>query len=147
MVQSEEAAFEFLVSDEELAQAVEPAMADLDDPATRLLAGVAPLGIGFFAPIDDVSDIAMRFDDCQCALASIARIGAQVLAAPGGRLVALDHDGVKDLADLGDVMRVGAGHDERQRDATAVDQQVTLASLFFPDRSGCFRPPLAPRVP
>ena len=44
-------------------------------------------------------------------------------------------------------VHIGPGHDELQRDATAVHQQVPLAALFFPDRSGCVPPPLAPRAP
>ena len=147
MVQGEEAAFELLISDEQFTEAVEPTVAYLDDPATRLLGGVTLLGVGLFAPIDDMSDVAVRFDDGQGAVASIAGVGAQVFAASGRRLVALDHDGLKERADLGDVMRVGPGHDERQRDPTAVHQQVTLASFFPPDRSGCSRPLLVPGVP
>ena len=32
-------------------------------------------------------------------------------------------------------MSIRSGHDEQQRDATTVHQQVSLASLFFPDPS------------
>jgi hypothetical protein len=34
---------------------------------------------------------------------------------------------------LGDIMALGTAHDERERDATRVDQQMTLAPIFFPD--------------
>ena len=91
-------------------------------------------------------DVAVRFDDLQGTPASIAGIGTQVLAAPRRRGLALDHDGLQYLIELRDVMLIGSGHDERQRDATAVHQQVPLAALFFPDRSGCVPPPLAPKA-
>ena len=89
----------------------------------------------------------MRFDDLQRPSASISSIGTQVLAAPGVRGLALDHDGLQHLLELCDVMLIGPGHDERQRDATAVHQQVALAPFFFPDRSGWAPPPVAPRAP
>ena len=89
----------------------------------------------------------MRLDDLQCAPASVPSVGAQVLAAPGDWGLALDHDGLQHLIELRDVMLIGPGHDERQRDATAVHQQVSLAAFFFPDRSGCAPPPLAPKAP
>jgi len=44
-------------------------------------------------------------------------------------------------------MPIRSGHDERQGDATTVDQQVTLAPIFSPDQSGCARPALVPVAP
>ena len=44
MIQRDEAAFEFLVSHQQLAEAIEPAVADLNHPAPSLLGRVAPLG-------------------------------------------------------------------------------------------------------
>ena len=89
----------------------------------------------------------MRFDDLQGTSASIAGICTQMLAAPRGRGLALDHDGLQHLIELRDVMLIGSGHDERQRDATGVHQQVSLAPLFSPDRSGWVPPLLAPKAP
>ena len=45
------------------------------------------------------------------------------------------------------VIDVGRGHDDRQRDATPVHQQVPLAPIFFPDPSGWARRFVAPSVP
>jgi len=147
VVQGEEAALELLVAHEELAEAIEPAMADLDDPATRLLAGLAPLGCCFLAAIDDVRDVAVRVDDAQRLGASVAGVGAQVLAATKGSSLALDHNGAEHLVDSLAVIDVGRGHDDRQRDATPVHQQVPLAPIFFPDPSGWARRFVAPSVP
>jgi hypothetical protein len=36
-------------------------------------------------------------------------------------------------SNLRNIMPVGPGHDERQRDATTVHQQMALAPIFFPD--------------
>jgi len=46
---------------------------------------------------------------------------------------------VGDVVDALAVIDVGCGHDDRQRDATPVHQQVALAALFFPDPSGWAR--------
>src|SRR5438552_407596 len=48
----------------------------------------------------------------------------EVLAAPRAWRLALNHDGLQHGIELRDVMLIGPGHDERQRDATAVHQQV-----------------------
>ena len=89
-------------------------------------------------------DVAVRLDDLQCMPTSISGVSAQVLAATHARRLALDHDGLQHGVELRDVMLIGPGHDERQRDATSVHQQMTLAPLFFPDPSGWGRRTLAP---
>jgi len=84
VVQSAEAALELLVAHEQLAEAIEPAMADLDNPAPRPLPRLALLGSCFLSAIDDVRDVAVRVDDAQRLSAPVAGVGAQVLAAPQG---------------------------------------------------------------
>ena len=147
VVEDDEAAFELLVSHQQLAKPIEPAMAYLDHPAPRLLGRISPFRIGLFSAINHVGNVAVRLDGLQGATPSVARIGTQVLAASDAWRLAFDHDGFQHSIELRDVMLIGPGHDERQRDATAVHQQVALAPLFFPDRSGCVRPPLAPVAP
>jgi len=58
-----------------------------------------------------------------------------------------DDDGIEDGNELTDVMSIRPGNDQRQRDATAVHQKVTLASLFSPglwDSGQCLPAPRAP---
>ena len=147
VVKCDEAALKLLVPHEQLAKAIEPAMADLDHPTPSLLGWITPLGIGLLAAINHMRNVTMRLDDLKRRFASVARIGAQVLAAPSRGHLALDHNGLEHRIELRDVMLIGSGHDERQGDATAVHQQVPLAPLFFPDRSGWGRPLLAPGEP
>ena len=144
MVQGEEATLELLVAHEQLAEAVEPTVADLDHPSTSLLPGLPLLGLSLLAPVYDVGNVAMRFHDADGLGAAEAGVGTQVLAAPHRRLRALDDDGAEHLIDALGVIDVGPGHDDRQGDATPVHQQVPLAPIFFPDPSGCAPQPLAP---
>lgn len=144
MVECDEAAFEFFIAHEQLAEAIEPAMADFDNPTPRRLAGLAPLGVGFLTAIDDVRDVAMAVDDARDFCAAVAGIGAQVFAAPQRRALSLDDDGAEHLLDALAIIDVGCGHDDRQRDATPVHQQVALAAFFFPDPSGWGRQLLGP---
>lgn len=67
-----------------------------------------------------------------------------MFAAPVRRILALDHGAGEHRIELLAVMYVGPCHDERQRDATAVHQQVALAAFFFPDPSGCGPPTPGP---
>ncbi len=147
MVECEETALKLFVPHEQFAEAVEPAMANLDHPAPSLLLWGASFGIRLLTSVDDARNIAMAQDDFHRRLSSIARVGAQMLVAPVWRRLALDHNGLKHCIDLGDVVLIGSGHDERQRDATSVHQEVSLAPFFFPDLSDCGRPLLVPKVP
>ena len=54
----------------------------------------------------------------------------------------LPHPVFQNGFDLRDIMSVCSGYDDRQRDTMLVDQNVTFASIFFPDPWGC-----VPRIP
>ena len=113
VVECDETAFEFFTPHEQLAEAIEPAMANLDHPAPRLPGRVAPLGSGLLAAINDVGDVAVALDDPQGGAPSITGIGTQVLAAPGAWCLALDHDGPQNGIELRDIMRIRSCHVER----------------------------------
>ena len=147
VVEREEAALKLLVAHQQLAKAVEPAMADLNNPSPGLLVGVPSLGTLFLRATDHMRNVTVVLDDLQRRLAAISGIQAQMLGAALSRHLALDHDGGQDRVELRDIMPVRSGHDERQGDATAVDQQVTLAPIFFPDQSGWARLALVPVEP
>ena len=147
MVQRHETAIQLLIAHEQFSKPVESTVADLDHPAARFPARLPLLGVGFLAPVYDVRDVAVPFDDPQQLGAAITRIGAQVLAAALGGHRALDRDFLEDLLQPLAVMHVRRGHDDRQRDATPVHQQVTLAPIFFPGPSGSAPRILAPSVP
>ena len=147
MVKREETALKFLVPHEQLAKSVEPAVAHLNHPSSRLPLRIAPFDVRLLASVNHVRNVAMVQDDLHGRFAAIACVGTQVFVASLWRCLALDHDGLKYRIDLGDVMLIGPGHDDRQRDATPVHQQMSLASLFSPDRSDFGRPLLVPGVP
>lgn len=136
MVECEEAALELLVAHKQFAESVEPAVAHLNHPAPGLVLRVAALGLGLRATADHMRDVAMAFYRAKMLRASVARIGAQMFVSSVGRVLALDNNctehRIKPLA----VMYVGPAHDERQRDATTVHQQMAFASLFSPGPSG-----------
>jgi hypothetical protein len=74
----------------------------------------------------------MLLDDRQHRRCGVAGVSAKVFASPFGWLRSLDYDDIKHGFELGYVMPAGSGHDERQRDATTVDQQMALAPIFSP---------------
>ena len=89
----------------------------------------------------------MTFYRAKMLCAPVARVGAQMFVSSVGWGLALDNNctehRIKPLA----VMDIGPAHDERQRDATAVHQQMAFASLFSPGPSGSGRQLLVPMVP
>jgi hypothetical protein len=64
----------------------------------------------------------MLLDDFQSRCSGVARISAQMFVPPDRRTGPLDHKCIEHRLQLGDVMSIGSGHDERQRDATTVHQ-------------------------
>jgi len=122
-------------------------MANLNNPAPGLLLRGAPLDCCLRSATDDVRDVAVALDGAQMLGTTVACVGAKVFVSPVGWILAFDDNGaeyrIKPLA----VVDVGPAHDERQRDATAVHQQVAFASLFSPGPSGSGRQLLVPRVP
>ncbi len=147
MVEREEAAFKFLIAHQQLAKAVEPTMADLNNPTSGFLFGMSLLCLFLLRAAGHMRNVAVALNDLQRGLSAISSIQAQMLGATLSRHLALDHDGRQDGVELRNVMPVRSGYDERQGDATAVHQQVTLAPIFFPDRSGWARPALVPVEP
>ena len=147
MVEREEAALKLLVAHQQLAKTIEPTMADLNNPTPGFLSGMPLLGVLLLGATGHMRNVVVALDDVQRWLAAISGIQTQMLGAALGRHLALDHDGRQYCVQLRDIMPVRSGHDERQGDATAVDQQVTLAPIFFPDQSGCARSALVPVAP
>src|ERR1700741_919253 len=122
-------------------------MADLNYPTSGFLFGMPLLGFLLLGATSHMRNEAMAPNDLQRWLASISSVQTQMLGATLNRHLALDHDGGQDCVELRNVMPVRSGHDERQGDATAVDQKVTFAPIFFPDQSDCARPALVPVEP
>ena len=147
MVEREEAALKFLIAHEQLAKTVEPAMADLNNPTSSFLSGMQLLGLLLLGATGHMRNVVMALNDLQRRLATISSIQTQMLGATLSRRLALDHDGGQHCVELRNIMPIRSGHDERQGDATAVDQQVTLAPIFSPDQSGWARPAVAPVGP
>ena len=84
----------------------------------------------------------MLLNDLQSGRSCIASVGTQVLVSPDRWPGAFNHDGIENGRQLRHIMPIGSGHDERQRDATSVHQQMALAPIFFP-RSVGFGPTLS----
>ena len=147
LVEREETALKLLIAHQQLAETVESTMADLNYPTSGFLSGMPLLGLLLLRAAGHVRNVAMALNDLQRGLSAISSIKTQMLGTTLGRRLALDHNGRQNSVELRNVMPVRSGHDERQGDATAVDQQVTLVPIFSPDRSGWARPALGPVEP
>jgi len=119
---------------EQLTETIEPALTDLHNPTPGFLAGISPFGLSFLATIDNVGNVAVCFDDPQVLGTSVARVSTQMLVAPMHWIFEFDQNGTEHLIKPSAIIDIGCGHDERQRDATSVHQQVPLAAFFPPIR-------------
>ena len=113
MVESKEAAFEFLIPHEQLAKAIEPAMRDFDNPPFGPFLRMLPFLFGFLPASFDVRNVAVCFNESKRWRAGIAAICAQMFVASFGRIGTIDHDTAQNRCQLADIMSIGAGHDDR----------------------------------
>ena len=119
---------ELLIPDQELSESVEPGVCRLDDPTTVLwwTPASALLSCDPWSVTPDADLVANRF-----SVISLIRIQESPSSLRKG-----NHDGIEHCGELANVMSMGPADDQRQRDATGVHQDVTLASLFSPGLSG-----------
>ena len=119
-----------LISDEELSEPVEPGMGRFHHPAPILpgtpspspaLPSWNPWYVAFYTDLFANRIAVVTFIRIQESLPAFWRI---------------DDEGIEHGRELTEIMSMGPGNDQRQRDATSVHQDVPLASLFFPDPSG-----------
>ena len=119
---------QLLISDQKFSESVEPGVRRLHDPMSVLWRTPAfallPCDPWSVAPRTDL--LANRF-----TVVSLIRIQESLSSSGKG-----NDDGIEHCGELTDVMPIGPGDDQRQRDAMAVHQEMTLASLFFPGLSG-----------
>ena len=121
--------YELLVSDKELSETIEPGMRCLNNPSPCFKIWVGFLFFNFFPALLYVRDVIMFFDNLLSRLTGIALIRAKVLRKVIGTV---DHYFIKHNLKLGNIMTVCPCYDYRQRDTTAVHQDVPLAAFFSP---------------
>ena len=125
-------AVELFIADQKFAKAFKPAVCDLDNPALGSLARLTFELLRFLPSPLDVTNVAALLNALPGWLARVGCIGAQVPNSGAFALVC-NFAAIEHALELHDVMAVGTGHDEREWDATPVDQQLVLAAIFFPD--------------
>src|SRR3989304_2304261 len=127
----------FFISNQELSETVEPRMRNFHNPAPRLVSIVA--AHLFFTARAHVRLIVALHNLRERRHAAKARIRAQVLRMIRLDLGALDDNRIQRSRQLRHVVTISPDYDDRQRDATRVDQEHSLAPIFFPDPSGWVR--------
>jgi hypothetical protein len=129
---------QFLIPHQELAEPIEPGVDRFHHPAP-VLGGTPWLAL----LVPNPGEIPMSGKDRLGRFPLLAPVGIQkgVLLGQG------ENQGIQHRLQLADIMPVGSGDDQRQRDATPVRQHMALAPIFFPDPSGWVRRPLLPGEP
>ncbi len=130
---------QLLISDEKLSKPVEPGVRRFHDPASilRRTAASALLPCDSWSVTSDADLLANRFP-----VIPLIRI-QETLSS----LRKSDDDGIEHCGKLTDIMSMGPGDDQRQRDATCVHQEMTLASFFSPGLSDSDPLPLSREAP
>lgn len=115
-----------LIPDEKLSKTVEPGVCSLDHPTAILRWTPSPALLSH-----DPRRVTTDDDLLASWLPVIPLIRIQEPRSLGKG----NDDGVEHCGELADIMTIGPGDDQRQRDATAVHQDVALASFFSPGLS------------
>lgn len=122
-------------------------MGGFDRPAAlSVCSGTAKPSLGFFLLADAWSVAAFQRRPLSRP-AGIARIGAQQLPTARVRFRTCDHNRIEDPIHLAQVMPIGSGDDEGQRDSMGVHQDVALGAFFSPDPWDWVPRPPAPGEP
>ena len=106
-------------------------MVCLYDPSSRLELWIAFYFCSLFVSRANVRNISPRGHDI--AFACICCIKTEVFDHASAARLRLSHNlGGEKRVNFLAVMDVGSGHDDRQRDATPVDENVALGTFFSP---------------
>ena len=129
---------QLLISDEKLSKPVEPGVRRFHDPASilRRTPASALLPCDSWGVTSNADLLANRFP-----VIPLIRIQETLLPLRKG-----NDDGIEHRGELADIMSMGPGDDQRQRDATCVHQEMTLCFLFSPGLSDSDRLLLAREV-
>jgi len=100
------------------------------NPSAGLEFWIVFLFLNFFPTLLDVWDVITLFDNFLGWLTRITFICAKVLH---NVIRTVDHDLIEHNLKLANVMSVCPCYDYRQRDATAVHEDMALAAFFSPD--------------
>jgi hypothetical protein len=111
-------------------------MGSFDHPAACFPAWQVTFGLRFFFALLDMRLIVAGNRCLEGWIALVSSIGAEILRLFGVRFRPRQRRSVQGGLQQFHVMHVGSAGDERQRDATRVDQQTSLAPIFFPDPWG-----------
>ncbi len=119
-------------------------MASFHNPSTSPVFRVFPFGGDLPAYRFHMRRVVSLNHDFCCLPPCIPFVRAKMLRRLIGNLGPFDDHRIQNFFQLSDIMEIGSGHDERERDATLFHQQISFASFFFPDPLDCVQPPLAP---
>ena len=106
-------------------------MGSFHNPTAGLEVRIRGFLLRFLLALLDVRLVAMSDGRLQALLAFVAGIGTKML---GAVLWPIGNHAVKGSIQQLAIMPVSAGADDRQRDATAVGKEASLASFFSPCR-------------
>jgi len=113
----------FLPTGEDAAEAIQPGVGALDDPATSAEAGLAFDRVRFFAAAADVGGEAERGCELAYLVVVVAAVEAEPLWPLPGRRRSLDRDRLDRLAGQLEVVAVRAGRADPDRDALALGEE------------------------
>ena len=135
----------FLKPDQKLPKPVEPRVSHFDNPSPGFVPRDFFQGLLFNSPGNTMGKIPTGQDRQSGRMSQVPLVGKKILF-PSAVFRRSHHLAIQHDLNLGHIVSIGSGHDERERDATGVHQKMALAPFFFPDPSDSFRRPPEPEV-
>lgn len=109
-------------------------MGNLNNPAAGFEVWIDLLFLDFFSTLLDVWNVVSLFDNVLGWFTRVTFVSAEMLFNAIGTF---NDNFIQYELKLTGIMPVCSGYDYRQRDPTAVYQDMTLAAFFSPYLSGC----------
>ena len=122
-------------------------MTSLNYPSAGFVVRIFPFHFDFLAPLFDMRDVAPLQTFIQCRFTAISFISTQMMRASYLRFRTLYHDVIQRIRKQFHVVGLGSADDDRQWDSTAVYENASLGSFFFPDLWDLAPLPQLPAVP
>ena len=124
---------EFFKSNEQLAIPIQPGMRPLSHPSARTISRILLLGCHFLSPLFHMRNVFPFLDRLLRWLPCIPLICAKMLLRRLCSRRPLDYQLIQGRLKQCHIMPLCPAYDQRQRDSIPVDEQTSLAPIFFPD--------------
>jgi hypothetical protein len=123
----------FFKTNQKLPKSVEPRKTSFNNPSSCFEFGVPTFFFNFLTSLKDIRDVFPFKALFHCWFSRISFVRTQMLSSSNWSFWSINNNAIQGSLQQFYIMRLSSADDEGQRDSTAVDENTSLAPIFFPD--------------